>query len=156
MQVQSDSIVVRLPHLMSKPIVLTDCSQDEQYTAREMKEVTADLTDITELTKDTSMLITCQGESIDNIERSIEISHNNIEEGTQELEKALEEKKKERGTITPLLIGLGVGTAVAGPIGFLLSTHLVLGLACLATGGGLGIGGGYLVQNMFGSKNADS
>ena len=152
MQSQTESIVVRLPHLMSKPIVFTDCSQNEQYTEEEMKEVTSDLMDIREITKDTSILITCQGESIDNVERSVELAHDNIEEGAHQLEKAMEEKKKERGTMTPLLIGLGVGTAVAGPIGFLLSTHLFLGIACLAAGGGLGVGGGYLIQTLSGSK----
>lgn len=143
-----DTVLVRLPNRMAKPIILTECIPEDQYTEKEMKEVTSDLIDIRDIAKDTSILIGQQGESIDNIEKSVEASHKSIEEGAEELEQALEEKKKERGMMLPLLVGLGVGTAVAGPIGFLLSSHIILGVACLAVGGSVGVGGGYLVNKL--------
>jgi hypothetical protein len=142
------TITVRYPDTPEgKEITLTACSQSK-YNTEELQLIETALNDLSGVVTDISDLIGQEGEQLNSVDNSVKKANEEIAEGTIKLGTSLEHTKSKASTIMPVIIGVGVGTAVAGPIGFFLSANAGIGLLCLAAGGGLGIGGSMLFQGV--------
>lgn len=141
----SDRLTVNSPD--GQQIVLTSCNQ-ELYPPAELQEVETALRELYEVSTDIEKLVSQQAEQLDEAMTSSEVANEAIQEGTSTLFSAFESVSSKKRALGPILVGAGIGTVVAGPIGFLLTANVGVGLMCLAAGGGIGAGTSLLCQEI--------
>lgn len=131
-------------------IVMQPCSpQNSLLLSQDLREVEVALLQLQEVTSDISEFLGIQGEQLDVAATSVTQAEESIQVATSTLERVAALEASTNSKLYPALIGIGVGTVIAGPIGFLLSANAGVGLLCLAAGGGIGgIGTSYLMSKL--------
>ena len=104
--------------------------------AKEMKELATDIEQLAEISNILGTMIYTQGEKVDNIEKNIEESINNLETSVIHLTNANEYAIKLRRNIRNTAIM--IGTITAGACGFLAGP--IVGIATTASSIAAGIG----------------
>lgn len=109
---------------------------ENKHQQKEEEECIKDLNSLIEIQKDINSLLLVQQEKIDNVEKNIANSENNIEVGKEEIKKSHKMYWKVSGPI-----GAGItGGIIAGPVGFYAG---VKGAMLLGTTAGASVVSGF-------------
>lgn len=127
-------------------IVLKSVDRDRKMVEEnntEIEFIEKDLVELKEVMQDIGLVVSSQGEEINEAEENVDQADTNIMEGTKVLEKADEKAsairhKKIAAKVMVTAIGAGIGALVAGPVGFAIS----LKIGAITTGLGTALGAG--------------
>lgn len=150
-QKNNEFLVLTLQNTNNDIIIMQPCayreSEESGSLTKDIQEIEIALLQLRKVTQDISEFLSYQGEQLDTAVISTQRAEESIKTGTTALSEIIPLNTSSK--LVPALIGIGIGTIIAGPIGFLLSANAGVGLLCVAAGGSIGgIGTSYLLPKM--------
>lgn len=137
---------------LASVVELKELPVDNDLTA-DLHQLEKDMSDLQDVVSGVQALINQQGESIDHIETVTESADVNVVDAAKILKDTHDKYNKLELTKTSLkvvVIGLGVGALVGGPIGLAVSAHLIPVVISMGAGSVVGGSLGWLATKIAG------
>uniref|UniRef100_A0A0N4ZZ95 t-SNARE coiled-coil homology domain-containing protein n=1 Tax=Parastrongyloides trichosuri TaxID=131310 RepID=A0A0N4ZZ95_PARTI len=124
-------------------------AEERKAIAEAHKQLECDVQDLNDIMEDLHKIVHCQGEMVDSIEHNIEQSVTQVQQGHDNLKKAVKAKNKK----VPVIAAAVGGVALGGPAGIAIGTGT--GIVAAVTGAVVGLFGGKWISNKV-TKEATS